>query len=281
MIIEQKAIKYQEQVVFERLVMSAKFNRLPKRFPENEACFLFLSQGAFRFRTPNNLLTFNEGDAMLSKCGNYFLENANMNKKNDHSVISATCAFFYPEMVKSFFQTDLSIQSFQNNFDAKKVDIEPLIKSFVDSINFILDNPGAANESFILTKLKELLLLLSKTEKAESINAFVSSLFMPYEYNFNEIIQQNLYSNLSQEELAHLCNISLATFKRRFTETYKQSPAKYMLQKKLEKASELLKFQTKPVSEIAYECGFESISGFDKAFKCYFNKSPSDFRLSQ
>lgn len=281
MILEQTEIKYKGKVIFERLVMSTKFRRVPKLFTEDEACFLFLTKGAFHFRTPTNLLTFTEGDAMLSKCGNYFIENVTINQKTEHQVISAIGAFFYPTMVKSFFQSDLSIQQFQNNFDTTKISIEPLMKSFIDSINYMLDNPTIADENLIITKLKELLLLLSKSEKPTSITEFVNSLFVPCEYNFNEIVQQNLYSNLSLPEFAHLCNSSLATFKRKFTEYYKESPAKYILQKKLEKSTQLLQHKSKPISEIAYDCGFETISNFDKAFKKQFGKSPTKFRLSQ
>lgn len=281
MILEQTEIKYKGKVIFERLIMSTNFKRVPKLFMEDEACFLFLTKGAFHFRTPTNFLTFTQGDGMLSKCGNYFIENVILNQNTEHQVISAIGAFFYPTMVKGFFQSDLSIQNFQNNFDTAKISIEPLMKSFIDSINYMLDNPTIADENLIITKLKELLLLLSKSEKASSINEFVNSLFVPYEYNFNEIIQQNLYSNLSLVEFAHLSNSSLATFKRNFTEYFKESPAKYILQKKLDRSIQLLEHKSKPISEIAYECGFETISNFDRAFKKQFGKSPSEFRLSQ
>ncbi len=281
MILEQTEIKYKGKVVFERLVMSTGFKRVPKLFSENEACFLFLTKGAFHFRTPTNFLTFNEGDAMLSKCGNYFMENVMLNNKIEHQVISAIGAFFYPTMVKGFFQSDLTIHQFQNNIDTTKISIEPLMKSFIDSINFMLDNPSVADENLIITKLKELLLLLSKSENSNSINSFVNSLFVPYEYDFNDIIQKNIYSNLSIQELAHLSNLSLATFKRKFTELYKASPAKYILEKKMEKSVHLLEFKTKQISEVAYECGFETVSNFDKAFKRQFGKSPSEYRLSQ
>jgi AraC family transcriptional regulator, exoenzyme S synthesis regulatory protein ExsA len=112
MILEQVEIKYKDKVVFERLVMSAKFNRLPKLFVEDEACFLYLTKGAFHFRTPTNFISFKEGDGMLAKCGNYFIENSSVNEKTEHQVISVVGAFFYPKMVKSFFQTDLSIEQF-------------------------------------------------------------------------------------------------------------------------------------------------------------------------
>lgn len=281
MILEQTEIKYKGKVVFERLVMSTKFKRVPKVFLEDEACFLFLTKGSFHLRTPTNFLTFTEGDAMLAKCGNYFIENISINEKADNEVISVVGAFFYPTIVKDFFQTDLSLKGFSLQNDASKINIEPLMKSFVDSLNFMLDNPTLADDNLIVNKLKELLILLSKSEKATSINEFVHSLFVPHEYNFKEIIQQSLYANLALSELAYLCGLSLATFKRKFSENYSQSPAKYFLLKKLEQAEALTQIKSKSISEIAYESGFETISNFDKAFKKQFGKSPSEYRLSQ
>ncbi len=279
--LEHKELKYRGKVVFESIKMMGKFRRVPKIFNENEACFLFLTKGAFVFRTPTNLLHFNEGDAMLSKCGNYFIEQVAINDEFNESTIVATGAFFYPEMVKEFFTGDLSIESIKPNFDTTKLSVEPLLKAFVDSINYMLDNPAIADENLIETKLKELLLLLSKTEKASSIHQFIHSLFIPYEYEFRDIIQLNLFSNLSLEELARLCNMSLATFKRKFTETYKQSPAKYLLEQKLKNAQYLLEHSKIPVSDIAHQCGFDDLSGFNKAFKKEAGLSPSDYRLSR
>lgn len=278
---EQKEIRYNGKVVFERIVISSRFKRVPKLFKEGEACFLFLTKGAFQFRTPTNIISFTEGDAMLAKCGNYFLEEVAIKRSEDPGIISATGAFFYPDMVRSFFQTDLSILAFRDNFDAVKVNVEPLLKSFIDSINFLFDNPSIADENLIVTKLKELIILLSKTEKASSINKFVASLFTPTEHDFNEIIQQNLFSNLSLAELAYLCNSSLATFKRKFKEQYNISPAKYILKKRLEKATQLLQFKNKTIAEIAYECGFETTPNFNRSFRNQFGKSPSEFRLSR
>jgi len=281
MILEQTEIRYKGKVVFERLVMSTKFKRVPKVFSEDEACFLFLTKGAFHLRTPTNLFTFTEGDAILAKCGNYFIENININELADNEVISVVGAFFYPTIVKDFFQTDLSLKGFRLQNDTSKINIEPLMKSFVDSLNFMLDNPTLADDNLIVNKLKELLILLSKSEKATSINEFVHSLFVPHEYNFKEIIQQSLYANLALSELAYLCGLSLATFKRKFSENYSQSPSKYFLLKKLEQAEALTQIKSKSISEIAYESGFETISNFDKAFKKQFGKSPSEYRLSQ
>lgn len=280
MILDQKIIKYTGKRVFEKLVMTNDFKRMPKYFSENEACFLFITEGAFQFRTPTNLLSYSKNEAMLAKCGNYFIEEVPGKENKKEDTFSAIGAFFYPEMVKSFFETDLSIKHFNNNFDVIKVNVEPLMKSFIDSIDFLLENQAIVDDNIIVNKLKELLLILSKSENATSINDFVASLFVPYEYDFNEIIQKNSYANLSLEEYATLCNCSLATFKRKFTERYKESPAKYFTAKKLEKATQLLQIKTMAIADIAYDCGFETIPNFNKAFKKHFGKSPSEYRLS-
>jgi AraC-like DNA-binding protein len=280
MVLEIKTIKFKDKIVFEKLVMSANTKRLPKFFQENEACFLYLTKGAFQLRTPTNILIYKENEAMLAKCGNYFIEQVSINENKKEETISAIGAFFYPDMVRGFFEKDLSIQNFRYNFDVVKVDIGPLLKSCIDGIDFLLDNPAIADENLIINKLKELLLILSKSENAASLNSFISSLFIPYEYNFNEVIQANLYTNLSLQQFAKLCNCSLATFKRKFTALYHESPAKYIVVKKLERSKQLLEIKSKPIAAIAYDCGFETVTNFNKSFKKHFGKSPSEFRLS-
>jgi AraC family transcriptional regulator, exoenzyme S synthesis regulatory protein ExsA len=281
MIIEQTEIKYKGKTVFERLTVEANFRRVPKPFSENEACFLFLKKGAFHLRTPTQLLTFYEGDGMLAKCGNYFMEDTSLQPITEHKTISIVGACFYPDMVKGFFESDLSVEQFRRKYDSLKLNIEPMMKLFIDSIDFLFDNPSIADESLLVNKLKELLLLLSKGEDAQSVSDFVISLFEPFQYDFKDTIQQNLYNNLSLPEFAHLCNMSLATFKRKFLEVYQESPAKYFLQKRLEKAAGHLAFESKLISEIAYDLGFESASNFNKAFKKQFGCSPTSYRLSQ
>lgn len=281
MILEKKEIKYREKVVFERLVMSANTKRAPKIFFEDEACFLFLTKGAFQFRTPTNLLEFSEGDGMLAQCGNYLIENMSLNKEISSETVSVVGAFFYPEMVKEYFDNDLSLKHFQKPITVSKVNIGPMMKSLVESLNYLLDNPSLADENLIINKQKELLILLSKSEEAKSIIEFIHSLFTPYEYDLKEIIEKNIYTNLTIAELAYLSGMSEATFKRKFSSIFNQSPAKYILQRKLARAKVLLKIESKAISEIAYECGFSSPSSFNRIFKKNFNKTPSEYRKSQ
>jgi len=109
----------------------------------------------------------------------------------------------------------------------------------------------------------------------------LTSLFNPSFIKFEEVIQHNTYSNISVNELAFLCNMSLSSFKRKFAKIYTISPNKYLMKLKLKKASELLKNKSNLISNIASEVGFESLTTFNRSFKSYYGKSPSKYRMDQ
>lgn len=274
---EFKAIRYQEKIIFAKAVMDEP-RRMPKYFEADESCFMFLSKGAFRLRTPDRIIDFIEGDGMLAKCGPYYVEKA---KENEGS--SAVIAvYFHPSIVKGFFPIDLSLAHFKPNYNVNKMTMDAMLKIFMDGIDFLLENPQVCTNELILLKLKELLLLLAQSEQAPSVHHFVASLFQPYEYDFKATVLQNSTSNLSLPELARLCNMSLATFKRRFSAVFGESPAQYLLKAKLEKAAALLRRNEQlRIADIAYDCGFDTVTHFNKVFKKQYNLSPTEFKLSQ
>ncbi len=130
------------------------------------------------------------------------------------------------------------------DYNVKAVPVDGLLNSFKESVTILLDNPELADETLIKIKLKEFVLLMTKTQNAPTQLDFLASMFKKNTSEFKETILKNLYSNLTIDEFAHLCGMSLSTFKRKFTETFKESPKKYIAIKKLEKATMLLAYQT-------------------------------------
>lgn len=279
MIIEHKTLRYQKKVIFERLVLR-NFDRMPKIFNETEACFMYLQEGSFQFRTPDKVLRFNVGDGFLAKCSNYFFEQTKIDHQNAPRT-KGIGIYLYPTIIKELFDFDLSISDFKTTYDATKINIDALMKNFLNGIDFLLDHPTVASDSMIRIKLKEFLLLLSKTENAPSLLDFIAALFKPYEYDFKKIIQENLFANLSLNELATLCGMSISTFQRTFHNVYAQTPAKYIHEQRMKKAKKLLANKNRRISEIAYDCGYQSTATFNRLFKKSFNFSPSQFRLNE
>ncbi len=279
MIYEQKVLTYKGEIVFEKIVMS-RFKRIPKLYQKNEACFMFINQGEFSVRSAKNFLSFKKGKALLAKCFNYFFE-TNRNQRENSKYFEVLGVLIHPFIVEEIFKFNLSDSNFKIDFNVKQVNVDPLLLNFKENINFLLDNPSLADDELIKTKLKEFILLISKTVNAPSELDFLAAMFSPIEYNFKKTIKNNLYSNLSINELAKLCNMSISSFKRKFKETYQESPRKFISKKKLEKASYMLLYKENRIIDISYDCGFESITTFNRLFKKQFNTSPTSYRMNQ
>lgn len=277
--LEQKIISYKGRIVFEKLSMPY-FQRIPKHFQKDEACFMFINKGEFSVRTPNEFLSFEKGKGLLAKCFDYFFEtNERQRGSSDH--VELIGVILFPDMMEELFQFDLSASNFKLDYNVKQLQIDALLSNFKESINILLDNPEIADETLIKTKLKEFVLLLSKSENAPSELDFLAAMFRPNTFDFRTTVNNNLYSNLSLEEFAKLCSISVSTFKRKFNEIYKESPKKYFSKMKMKRASEMLRTKENRISDIAYDCGFDSLATFNRNFKAAYGLSPSAYRLSQ
>ena len=270
-----KKLDYKGKTIFSKMVVS-EFQRFEKYFKENEACFMFVDDGSILLRTPDKTLYFNSGDGLLAKCGNYFFENNKQNNLDEKT--SLITVYFYPEIITKLFDEDIFSSNYQSNYNATKIVVDKLLAIFKKSISFLLDNPDAVDETLLLTKLKEFLILLAKQDNAPTVIDFVSSFFKPYEYDFKTIIEKNLLSSLSLDEFAKLCGMSLASFKRKFATYYHESPKKYIDSKKIERAVQLLANSQNRISDIAYDCGFDTIKSFNRNFKSKTGKSPSEYR---
>ena len=85
---------------------------------------------------------------------------------------------------------------------------------------------------------------------------------------------------MTVEEMAFLCHMSLSTFKRRFAIIYGTSPNKWLLEKKMQKAAQLLKQGDFKVNELYFELGYENLSSFIHSFKLFHGVTPKQFQLS-
>lgn len=272
--IEVKTIKYKHKIVFEKIVVPS-FKRIPKLYNKDEACFMFINRGAFIVRTPYKLITFEQGNGFLAKCFNYYVETTS-EQREEHKTVELIGILLYPEIVKEIFPYTSS-KTRNNQFNVNKIQLDKLFINYRESINLLIETPELADDVLILNKLKEFIILCTKTLKTSSELDFLTQIFSPTQFEFRKTIEKNLYANLSLLELARLCNMSLSTFNRVFKQTFETSPKKYLNKKKIERACSLLLDSNQRISDIAYLCGFESISTFNRIFYKYYGKSPSKY----
>ena len=274
---EEKYIKYKDRIVFGKQSMPY-FDRMPKEYFEDEACFVFVNEGAVSVRSQTKFMNLDSNNAILAKCLNYFFETDEKQRKNGDG-IEVIAVILHPSQIEELFEFDLSQSDYSLDYNIKQFEVDRLLANFKESISILLDNPDLADERMIETKLKEFVLLITKSQNAPSQLDFLAALFKPIDIEFKTTIQHNIYSNLSLDELARLCHLSTSSFKRKFNEVFNTSPKKYISQKKIEKAAELLKSENLRISDIAYDVGFDSLATFNRNFISTYGKSPSEYRL--
>ena len=93
-----------------------------------------------------------------------------------------------------------------------------------------------------------------------------------------DFIRQNLTTNLSVARLAEMYGISETTFRKRFKELYGVTPTRFINDRKMELALELLRAGDITTEEIVRLLGFYDTSYFYKRMKAECGTTPADYR---
>ncbi|MFI3267128.1 MAG: AraC family transcriptional regulator [Rikenellaceae bacterium] len=127
------------------------------------------------------------------------------------------------------------------------------------------------------TKRSEFMFLLTNSKLSSIVSNIVFDIRMP-KNNIIKIVTENIYNKISIVELSKMCGMSVSTFKKEFAEYYKQSPHKWFIEQRLNKAKFLLVSTDKDIQQTANECCFENTSHFIKLFKRKYNLTPLKYR---
>jgi AraC-type DNA-binding domain-containing proteins len=79
-------------------------------------------------------------------------------------------------------------------------------------------------------------------------------------------------------ELARLAHLSISQLQREFRRLFQMTPTEYILRVRLHMAGRQLESGSKPVGQIALDCGFYDQSHFTHTFRRHTGLSPLEFR---
>ena len=96
-----------------------------------------------------------------------------------------------------------------------------------------------------------------------------------------EYIDTHLSGELSIDMLSGVAAYSKFHFHRQFSALFGVTVSKYIQLKRLKRASYQLAYRETSITEIAFDCCYESPEAFSRAFKQFFEQAPSDFRKKQ
>ena len=243
----------------------------------NQTFLVYVLHGQAQFVTPNKTTFANEGNAVLVRKGAYIMSESLSETNNQ---FKAFLFFISDQMIIDFFaENQLEFVPYTSNQEENAtvpILLNPSFQAYLIGIRMLLDEAKKqANQvGFIQLKAKELLYhLVNTASRKEVINAFLYS--YPGDFiRLKKVIETNYIQPLSIVDLAFLCEMSLATFKTKFKEIYKTTPAKWIKEKRLIKAKELLNNTNLDSTEIAKYVGFSDTANFINAYKAKYKTNP-------
>ena len=91
-------------------------------------------------------------------------------------------------------------------------------------------------------------------------------------------IRRHYSEPITLGDIAGAANISQSEAARCFKKNLDVTPFNYLILYRLEVAKAMLQSSETSITEIAMQCGFESVSYFDRVFRKYYWLTPKEFR---
>ena len=170
-------------------------------------------------------------------------------------------------LAMNILSTDSPLQ-----YPGLKIDVIDRFDSLITGIRYANDS----ELSTFMLKIIELLILIKKYEKENSSTS-------PYSNIINEIttaLSADLEKKIEVKDLLENYPISYDRFRFIFKQEIGISPGVYRINKKLEKARELLTSKQYKVYQVAEMLGYPDAYSFSKQFSRFVGISPKDYALS-
>jgi AraC family transcriptional regulator len=102
--------------------------------------------------------------------------------------------------------------------------------------------------------------------------------YLPGIESVKRYVNEHFTEDISLSQLADLGNMSVFHFNRLFKKITSFTPYQYLLRVRLEQAHLMINNTKEPVTDIAFDTGFQSLEHFSASYKHRYGQSPSDAR---
>lgn len=191
--------------------------------------------------------------------------------------------FYFNDAIIQKFLSTTSVSEISRTSvpDHLKFGVVPSIRVFAESLISIYQIQQLRNRNFLDVKMLELLYLLNDLAEDQLFADFLFRLTLPKKRNIKTFMENNFDKPLKIEDYAYLTGRSVSTFRRNFKSYYDRTPQKWLKEKRMDKALQLLNERDVSVTQVAYEVGYENISYFIKEFRGQVGLSPKQYLLAQ
>lgn len=232
---------------------------------------VYVQSGTIQFRLADGTQTFGPGSIVLIRRNKLAKTNKIPPKGGQFKSVTI---FFRQELLRQY-SSQRGIRSTKPYGGPTCIDLATTVflTSFFDSLTPYLESPVPI-DSF-LTDLK----CIEAVELILSVRPDLSDLLLdfsdPHKVDLEAYMAQHYRFNVSIDAFAHMTGRSRAGFKRDFFHVFHCTPGKWLKQKRLEEAYDLIRYKKVNPSMAYLEVGFENLSHFSYAFKQRFGVAPS------
>jgi len=187
--------------------------------------------------------------------------------------------FFMDEEVVNDYVTKNNIKPRKDICASVKImNYSKEVKQYTEALLTIYKGKTVTDRNLTRHKLYELLHLITTTDTGCFPEA-LATINNKQRRSLTEFMSANYSKPLSIEDYAYLTGRSISSFRRDFVDHFGISPKQWLIDKRLEKAKELLLRNSTTVSQVALEVGYENFSHFVKAFHKKYGTSPKQFLM--
>lgn len=238
---------------------------------------LFVTQGTHEVRLGNDCYWVHKGEMVLLKKATYVEFVKRGNPHNDF--IYESVSFSLKKSIIVDFIKLIEIDGYisTSSIAEDEVLIHPYgarLQTFLESLKPYFDDNEEVKMGLFKLKILELLYDLSQTNAQ-----FLQQLIRLNQHEPSDLLQTmeaHYLEPYSISDLALISGRSLSSFRRDFETTFHTTPAKWIQEKRLQKARELFLTTELQITEVCYEIGYENVSHFSRLYKSFFGYSPSE-----
>jgi len=243
-------------------------------------CISFIRNGFFEYQVFRHQYDAHIGRILLSKPGYEHRARHIDNHPDIVTVFEFRNSFF--ETMKEQYRSTAGWFLENNDLHALLVTSSAETDYLHDYIFRLLQSAQAHAleiDELVISLLEKIFKLMRSNEEIRSFPDKFRQLHLGTIERAVEYMQKHFSENISLEQVSGYCFVSPFHFSRIFKAILKTSPHKYLLQIRLTHAKILLTTTARPVSDIAFDCGFNSVEHFATAYRQQFRMSPSEQRI--
>lgn len=241
--------------------------------PEYELTYIVKGNG-YRI-VGNTYENYTEGDLVLLGPN---LPHTWTGKAVESEPFEAIVIQFSKEFITSFlgFDESYSIKNLLEN-SARGIAFEAT-QELVQAIKTLIEKEGMDRILQLISALNQ---LAQSNYTLITPNTFHTIASKKSELRINEVclfIQNNFNSNITLKQVASQIYLTESNFCKFFKKATGKTFSDYLNEIRINEASRLLLQTDKTISQISFECGFETLSYFNRVFLKKKNQTPSGFR---